>query len=318
MITDNYDIMRIMKRFTLYLNAVILAGFLFCALFPVSAADNKTSIGSTAAGSSVWEISKNGNTLFLGGSVHILRDEDFPLPEEYDWAFMQSSILILEADIDKMAEPEIVQYLMARMILPNDKPLQTILNSETYSLLKTKCEEFNFPIESVSMLKPSMITILLTIMEIQKQGFVQQGVDIYYLEKAKETKKTLDFLETVETQIDIITTIGEGYENDYVKYSLQELENSTEEIISIVSDWRNGNAAYTEASIAELKKSWSALYKTLLVDRNNAWMQRFDEFLTDEPVEFVIVGLAHLYGDDGLLRQLEQSGCTVKQLTGSR
>jgi uncharacterized protein YbaP (TraB family) len=131
------------------------------------------------AQSSVWEITRNGNTLFLGGSVHILRNEDFPLPEEFDLAFEKSSILVLETDVDKMAEPAFLQYLMTQMLLPPGKTLQTILNAEAYSLLKEKCELFSLPIETVSLLKPSMVTSILTVLEIQKNGFVQQGVDFY-------------------------------------------------------------------------------------------------------------------------------------------
>ena len=53
-------------------------------------------------GSSVWVISRNGNTLYLGGSIHILRDDDFPLPTEFDLAFSQSTVLVLEADLEQM------------------------------------------------------------------------------------------------------------------------------------------------------------------------------------------------------------------------
>ena len=265
-------------------------------------------------GSSVWEISKNGSTLYLGGSVHILREKDFPLPKEFDMAFERSSIVVLEIDIDKMANPEILQYFLAQMILPQGETLETILNPEAYSLLKEKCEVFGIPVENVSSFKPSMVINILTVLEIQNSGFLQQGVDMYYLEKAKEAEKSLDFLESVETQIDIIVSMGEGYESDYVMYSLQDLENTTEAVVSIVSDWKNGVTAITESSIMEMKKNWPVIYKDLLRDRNNAWMLRLEEYLTTAPVEFVIVGLAHLHGPDGLLKQFEQSGCTVKQL----
>ena len=278
------------------------------------AANPEGNPGPGGTGSSVWEISKNGNTLYLGGSVHILREKDFPLPKEFDMAFERSSIVVLETDIDKMANPEILQYFLSQMILPPGKTLETILNPEAYSLLKEKCEAFGFSVENVSSFKPSMVLNILTVLEIQNSGFLQQGVDMYYLEKAKEAEKSLDFLESVETQIDIIVSMGEGYESDYVMYSLQDLENTTEAVVSIVSDWKNGVTAITELSIMEMKKNWPVIYKDLLRDRNNAWMLRLEEYLTTAPVEFVIVGLAHLHGPDGLLKQFEQSGCTVKQL----
>jgi len=42
-------------------------------------------IGSTAsADTSVWEVTSAGNTIYLGGTVHLLRPSDYPLPEEYE------------------------------------------------------------------------------------------------------------------------------------------------------------------------------------------------------------------------------------------
>ena len=266
------------------------------------------------SGSSVWKISKDGNTIFLGGSVHILRDEDFPLPEEFDRAFNQSSMVILEANVEELSDQSAVQYLMERMMLPPGTTLQSVLDSETWELLKAKCGEYEISLESISRLKPSMIITILTVAEIAKFGFIQQGVDSYYFEKAKEAEKPLDFLETVEEQINLIVTMGEGYENDFVKYSLHDLDASVKELLSIVSGWKKGEATYTESELTVMKETWPMLYKTLLVDRNTAWLPRLEAYLTTVPVEFVIVGLAHLYGPDGLLHLLENSGCTVEQV----
>lgn len=69
------------------------------------------SIGITLSQSSVWEISKNGNTLYFGGSVHILRSEDYPLPKEFDMAFDNSDMLVLEADAGQMGNPEVAQKM---------------------------------------------------------------------------------------------------------------------------------------------------------------------------------------------------------------
>jgi len=293
-----------MKRIITYCAFIlIVAGFCSCASSPAPG----------RGGSSVWKISRGGSSLFLGGSVHILRSEDFPLPKEFDRAFAQSSMLVLEADIRQMADENVAQYLMTQMILPGGKTLESILDSDTYEMLEAKCEEYGFPIEYVSQLKPSMIMTMLTMLEIQKSGFVQQGVDSYYLEKAEKGKKPLGFLETVETQIDMIVTMGDGYENDFIKYSLYDMDSTEKGLGDIVSEWKRGGAASTEKAILEMKNQWPALYKTLITDRNAAWLPRINEYLAAGPPVLVIVGLAHLHGQDGLLRQLADSGCTVEQ-----
>jgi uncharacterized protein YbaP (TraB family) len=81
-----------------------------------------------------------------------------------------------------------------------------------------------------------------------------------------------------------------------------------------LTDWKKGAASSTEAAIAEMRETWPDIYNTLLTDRNAGWMPQIEEFLASGEVHFVIAGLAHLHGPDGLLRQLKNSGCRVQRL----
>jgi uncharacterized protein YbaP (TraB family) len=212
----------------------------------------------------------------------------------------------------KMADIEIVQYLMARAFLPDNKTLQSVLNPQIYKLFVAKCAEFGIPPETLARFNPYMAVNVLTVLAIQKSGFVQLGVDYYYLELAQKTGKPLGFLETVETQIDILVNLGESYGDDFIIYSLDDLDNLGD-IIALVSEWREGNSTSTEASLVEMMETWPAVYKTLMVDRNNSWMPQIEKYLAAGPAAFILTGLAHLHGPDGLLRQLANSGYTVEQ-----
>ena len=81
----------------------------------------------------------------------------------------------------------------------------------------------------------------------------------------------------------------------------------------IVAEWKKGESRFTEAAIAEMRESRPVLYKAMLADRNAAWMPRIEEYLAAGQNVFIIAGLAHMHGPDGLLRMLELSGCTVEQ-----
>ncbi len=48
--------------------------------------------------SSVWKISKGAQTLYIGGTCHILRLDDYPLPAEFDLAYAAADKLVLEVD----------------------------------------------------------------------------------------------------------------------------------------------------------------------------------------------------------------------------
>jgi len=298
-----------MKRIiSLFAVVAICAGLFSCASSP----------GRGQNGSSVWKVSGNGNTLFLGGSVHVLRAMDYPLPKEFDQAFSHSTMLVLETDIEQAATESVQGYLMTQMILPGNQTLRSVLDSDTYELLRAKYSEYGLSVDEISKLKPSMAVLFLTILQIEMHGFVQQGVDTYYLEKAKDEGKPIGFLETVQAQIDLMVTMGDGYENDYVRYSLQDMENTETGLEELLAEWRTGGSSDMDASLAEMKEQWPLLYASLLTDRNAAWMPQIEACLASGEVAFVIVGLAHLHGPDGLLRQLEDSGYTVEQFIQRR
>ena len=64
------------------------------------------------AQSSVWKLEGKGNTVFIGGTMHLLSAEDCPLPPEFDRAYARSEVLVIEADIKKMEEPAMMQKVM--------------------------------------------------------------------------------------------------------------------------------------------------------------------------------------------------------------
>jgi uncharacterized protein YbaP (TraB family) len=266
------------------------------------------------AQSSVWEVNKDGNILYLGGSIHTLRAEDFPLPKEFDKAFEQSEMLVLEADVEQASSPEATQKLMAKAMLPGEETLQTILNEDTYKKLEAKCNELSLPIASVMKLKPSMVATILTMLEIQQLGFTPQGVDTYYLTQAKEKNKKIDFLESVDFQIELLANLGTGYENEYIQYTVEELGNTAKEMEQLLPDWKNGTSIYVETAIAEMKNKFPKAYNSTLPERNNAWLPKIENYLSDKTGAFVVVGLMHLLGEDGLLAQLQSKGYTVKQV----
>ena len=45
------------------------------------------------AESSVWSIHSGDNVLYLGGTVHLLRPGDYPLPEEFEQAVVAAASL---------------------------------------------------------------------------------------------------------------------------------------------------------------------------------------------------------------------------------
>ena len=302
-----------MKRIISFCSVIlIIAGLLSCASSAPAAGEGSGKTG----GSPVYKITKNGNVLYLGGSIHVLRDTDFPLPEGFDYAFSMSDVLVLEADVDLMNTQEVQEYLLYSSLFLDGRSLRTVLSPQTYEMLSLACDKYGFPMDdTVQMIKPSMVVNILTVLQILELGFAETGVDQYYYEKAKDENKTIAFLESVESQIDLMVSMGEGYEDDYVQYSLQDMENTEEDIETMVYEWKNGIISGAEESLAEMIDEWPMLYKSMITDRHDQWFPQIDQFLASGKTHFIIVGFLHLPGPYGLLQYLESKGCTVEPVS---
>ncbi len=263
---------------------------------------------------SLWKVEGKGNTLYLGGSVHILRPGDYPLPQEYDVAFGKAEAIVLEADIEKLEDPAMAQSLLAKGMYQGENNLQNALSEEVYEKLKAQCSSLSIPIEHLSQFKPSLVVLTLTVMKMQKMGISADGIDKHYYVKSKAENKEVLFLETAEEQIDLIVNMGKGNEDDFVLKSLKDFENMEKDLIDLIASWRNGSSKVMKKELKEMKKEFPEIYQSLLVDRNNKWMPKIDHYLSDEQIEFIIVGSLHLHGSDGVLKKLKDKGYSVKQL----
>jgi uncharacterized protein YbaP (TraB family) len=212
-----------------------------------------------------------------------------------------------------MSNPEIMEYYYEKMLLPDGNTLKSLLDTEVYELLETKVIGAGDSMDTYSKYRPFLVVNTLTQLNYKKHGFDQMGVDTFYFSKAKETGKELDFLEDIETQIDVLSELGEGYENDYVKNAFTDIDN-IKSLVTLVSEVMNGVQTVTESMLYELKDKYPLFYEDLIYDRNMAWMPQIETYLTTDPVEFVLVGLSHLHGSDGLLHKLRTKGYTVTQL----
>lgn len=263
---------------------------------------------------SLWEISKNGNNLFLGGTIHLLKKDDYPLPVEFNEAFKKSDNLVFETNIDLTKTPEFSQKMLKMLTFPEGESLKDAISEKTLNKLKEYLAERSIPIETFLHFKPSMVVLVITVIELQKMGMVDIGVDEYFHNKAKQAGKTIEYFETVDEQLEFIRTMGLGNEDAMLLSSINDMSQIEATMNTIKSAWLSGNESkLVEVGITEMMRDYPGIYQSLLVKRNNNWMPHIERMLRDDKVEMILVGALHLVGKDGLLQQLRDKGYTVKQ-----
>ena len=265
------------------------------------------------AGSPVWKVSKGKNKVYLGGTIHVLTESDFPLPRVFDRAYKKADTLVFETDIGKTAAPEFSQQVMTAMTYPGQTTLQSKLSAKTFADLTAFSKERGIEVEALNKFKPGMVMVVLTLAEGARAGVVAAGVDEHYYARGKQENKPMLFLEDPMAQINLLSNIGLGKEDEMIAYVLKDVGSLNDLLPMMKKAWRTGNNnKLFDATLAPLKDEHPDLYTTIMVDRNLAWLPVIEKMLSTPETEFILVGAAHLIGDQGLIRQLKQIGCRVK------
>lgn len=268
-----------------------------------------------SAETSVWKVSKNNHSIYLGGTIHLLSPSDYPLPDAYQQAYQQADTLVFEVDSDHLKTPQQQVQFARLMRLESGQSMADLLSEDTYQRLRQAATAHDIPIKALDQFSPVLITIQLTVLALKEMGMTAEGVDDFYLAKARNDSKAVETFETAEEQMDFIKQLARGNEDEFVRYSLQDLNELPVQMNQLKAAWRSGDqAALEQAGIEQLRNLFPDVYQQLLVSRNQRWLPQIKAMLTTPEREFILVGALHLVGEHGLLPQLRALGYEVTQL----
>jgi uncharacterized protein YbaP (TraB family) len=289
-----------MKRFLLH----TLISVFFFANFSVS----------TVNAAPVFKVTKDGETVYIGGTFHLLTERDYPLPDAFDKAYSLADEIYFETDFKHLDTPEFQRKFLAVMSYQDGTTLQSGLDKATYARFVEYATSRQLDPLQFNVLNPTGLMLTITIMEYQARGFVAQGVDKYYFERAVQDNKTIGWFETPDEQLAIIDGFDNENPNALINYSLDDINNIDEIITGLHESWRDGDMDALATLGINTLNDYPDIYALVLLNRNNAWMEKIEAMFSDQSTELVLVGALHLPGKDGLLTQLRNKGYSVEKL----
>ncbi|WOD09383.1 TraB/GumN family protein [Marinomonas sp. GJ51-6] len=264
---------------------------------------------------SVWKVSSETNTVYIGGTIHLLTPQDYPLPKAYDIAYQASSKIIFETNMDTISSAAFQKNLQDNMLYTDGTTLDKILPSDTYQSLVAYLNSRNIPINAVQNLKPSSLAMSLNMIELKHLGYTSEGVDMFYSRKASQENKPKGWLEEPEEQISALSSFNQENEEQIIEYALDDIKEMPSTMDKLRNSWRSGDMeTMASLEIVDLKRDYPDVYESLLTKRNNLWMPQIETMLNNSQVEFIMVGAMHLAGSDSILKKLKNRGYEVKQL----
>lgn len=271
---------------------------------------------SAHARAPVWEVTAGDNTLYVGGTIHMLAAKDYPLPIAFDTAYLQAEKLVLELDLTRTGSNMLLNLSKAGLLWPVGETLQQKVSADTWQAFEQHMQSRNLPAATFNLYKPGGLIMTLLPAELIRMGVGTAGVDRHYANRAQADNKDVVGLETLEQQLALISSLGVGNEDRFMRYFIRDLNNLQQQFDQMRAAWRSGNneALIAASNLAEMEREFPAVYESMLVVRNNAWMPQLHALLQTDEIELVLVGALHLVGEHGVIKQLQDAGYQVRQL----
>ena len=101
------------------------------------------------AASPVWAIHGDHNTVYLAGSVHLLKANDSALPTAFDRAYTGSHTLIMEIDLGKVDPMAAATWMAGHGMLPAGSDLKQVIGDTRYQRVSTEATRLGVPMEKI-------------------------------------------------------------------------------------------------------------------------------------------------------------------------
>ena len=267
------------------------------------------------AKSTLWKARSPKGTLYIQGSVHLLKASDYPLATEIEEAYSQCDALILEVDMMEMLDPETQQLILSKAMQSKNQTLESSLSPAVYKELCGHLDEAGIHPLAMQQFKPWYVALTLVMSKMQAMGFDPGlGLDQHFFNKATADKKKVIGLETARFHIELFDSLAEGNQDAYMKHMLQEMGLFETQLTNIMKAWKAGDADTLGRLLNESFEEFPELYESFVVKRNRAWAKKLEKLTTPKKSYMVVVGAAHLPGEKGLLNLLKKRGYSLEQL----
>jgi hypothetical protein len=267
----------------------------------------------------LYRVRHDGKTSYLFGTIHVGKQNFFPLEPEVTRALADASSLVLE--LDTRAYEPFQQALAKYGSYPAGQTISQHLSPMALARLNKALAKAGLSLASVEQYRPWLVANILVGTEIEKNGYHRaNGVEGFLLSAAVKQKKKVRELESADYQLSLFASLDDAQQERYLLENIAELENgmALKKSAGLIDAWSNADAERIAALTRELTTgdTVSAMFmdRTLLRKRNPEMAANIEAIMKNEKVAFVGIGLLHLVGENGVPELLRQRGYEVEKM----
>lgn len=263
------------------------------------------------AGPALWVVRDADSTIYLFGTVHVLRPTTIwrwaPVEEAFDSAD-EVWLEISNPDDQAALIPLIQQHGLSPA-----RPLSSLLTEAEQAELVEAARSIGMTAAQIDVFRPWLAGLTLSISPLVKAGYdPQSGVELALKARALAAGKPVHGLETVDEQVRILAGLPEDAQLAFLRSTLDSYEDATVDLDRLVEAWSLGDVRTVERyGVSDMRRESEVIYRALLADRNANWAGQIQRMLDGQGTVFIAVGAAHLAGNDSVQRLLERRGVRV-------
>jgi len=263
----------------------------------------------------IWIIKGDANIVYLLGSIHVLRESDHPLPEVLEMIYDEAEQLVMEIDMDDLDLVSTMQFLTSHGVLKGDQTLRDVMGPEMYAAAEAAAAAIDIPLEMLAKTEPWLAAITVEEMVMNRAGFnAAHGIEMYLTNKAVADGKAITGLETIEEQLGFLDGLSIDTQNRWLLQSMSEAERTEKVIVELIAAWRRGDTAFLEETLLSEFDEYPELHDLILINRNKKWVGPIMALLNEDDDYLIVVGAAHLVGEESVPDLLSKQGVRIRQL----
>lgn len=262
----------------------------------------------------LWRVTDGERSLYLLGSIHLLRPSAYPLHPAIYRAFDAARVVAFELSPEEIAAAGPVMMELSQ--LPPGRTLRTELPADLVDELERRIGELGLPAAAFHGVKPWVVALSLSALVLQRAGFsAETGIEMHFMARGREAGKRMVGLETAREQFSIFDSLDRAGQVAFVRYTLEDLDESAARLDETTAMWQRGDAEAIADELTEALRTQPALAAALLDDRNRAWIPDIEALLAAGEPAMVIVGMGHLVGRGSVVELLRERGYSVERVT---
>lgn len=283
---------------------------MLCALSAVAVA------GDQAHPVTLWRVDGETNVVYLLGSIHLLREQDHPLPTVIDKAYGEADVIVMELDMDDL-DPVYTQAAFNQAgVMTDGTTLQDLMGKESFAAASETAAAIDIPLDMLAQSEPWLAAMTVELMMLYRIGFDPMlGVEMTMTQRATSDGKPIEGLETVDEQLSFLDGLPLETQREMLLQALVEGATLSESIDELIDAWHHGDTATLEEALLTSTVGLEELEEVLVNSRNRRWAETISTWLDDEEDYLIVVGALHLVGDQGVPALLAKQGFGIHQLS---